>query len=274
MKFYRSIYLFLLVAAAMLSACSDEPGNAVSKRDTDTNPKKEQPKKSQKKEAVKKKAKETPRKYPVINNDNVRSFLLQYGKNNTENKVRIKTKYGNIDVRLYRDTPLHRANFIYLTKQDFFNNTQFYRVTENFVVQGGDSDDFDFQDVKKDIGTYRIPNEIKPNRIHKFGAVAMAREYENNKEKKSSSFEFYIIIGEKHKISKLNAIEKEYQMEFTDREKEVYSTIGGTPHLDGQHTVFGEVISGMEVAEELSNLQTDSRDWPYETIMMEVEILE
>ena len=274
MKFYRSIYLFLLVAAAMLSACSDEPGNSVSKRDTDTNLKKEQPKKSQKKEAVKKKAKETPRKYPVINNDNVRSFLLQYGKNNTENKVRIKTKYGNIDVRLYRDTPLHRANFIYLTKQDFFNNTQFYRVTENFVVQGGDSDDFDFQDVKKDIGTYRIPNEIKPNRIHKFGAVAMAREYENNKEKKSSSFEFYIIIGEKHKISKLNAIEKEYQMEFTDREKEVYSTIGGTPHLDGQHTVFGEVISGMEVAEELSNLQTDSRDWPYETIMMEVEILE
>lgn len=276
MKFYRSIFLFILVAAWMLSACSDEPGNAAAEHETETKLNKELPKKTKKNEAVKKKpiAEESARKYPVINNNNVKSFLLQYGKKNTENKVRVKTKYGNIDIRLYRDTPLHRANFIYLTKQDFFNSTQFYRVTENFVIQGGDSDDFDFQDVKKEIGTYRIPNEIKPNRIHKFGAVAMAREYENNEEKKSSSFEFYIIIGEKHKISKLNAIEKEYQMEFTDREKEIYSTIGGTPHLDGEHTVFGEVLAGMEVAEELSNLQTDSRDWPFETIMMEVEILE
>lgn len=269
----RSLYVFVFLCVAALTSCSEQ---TTEKKESEK-PKTESKKTTKKveKEALKQKEpKKKERKYPKINNENVVSFLTSYGKKHPENKVRIKTKYGNIDIQLYRDTPLHRANFIYLTKQKFFHNTQFYRVTENFVVQGGDSDDFDFQDVKKAIGTYRIPNEITPQHIHKFGAVAMAREYENNEEKKSSSFEFYIVIGEKHKVSKLNAIEREYKMSFTDEEKEIYSTIGGTPHLDGEHTVFGEVIAGMDVAREISNLQTDSRDWPFETVRLEIELLD
>ena len=267
------IAFFLSIALLLSAGCSEKSKKENKSRTTSQQEDKKVV--SAKKETLeKKKPQKKKRKYPRINNENVSTFLTQYGKKHNENKVRIKTKYGNIDIRLYRDTPLHRANFIYLTKQKFFQNTQFYRVTENFVIQGGDSDDFEFQDVKKEIGTYRIPNEIKSNHIHRYGAVAMAREYENNEEKKSSSFEFYIVIGEKHKVSKLNAIEREYQMSFTDEQKEIYSTIGGTPHLDGQHTVFGEVIDGMDVAREISNLQADSRDWPYETIRLEVEIID
>lgn len=272
----RILFFFCLVSLSVGTvSCSESNSSKSIETDqpTEKEAKKEKKISTQKAAKTPKKV-EKKRKYPKINNENVSSFLSQYGKENTENKVRIKTKYGNIDILLYKDTPLHRANFIYLTKQDFFKNTQFYRVTENFVIQGGDSDDFAFQDVKKEIGTYRIPNEIVPQHIHEFGAVAMAREYKNNEEKKSSSFEFYIVIGEKHKKSKLTAIEREYQMTFTERQMEVYSTVGGTPHLDGQHTVFGKVISGMDVARKLSNLETDSRDWPYETIQLNVELIQ
>jgi len=102
----------------------------------------------------------------------------------------------------------------------------------------------------------------------------MAREYENNVEKKSSCFEFYIVIGEKFTPKKLRAIAAEYNMNFNDEQIELYSTVGGTPHLDGQHTVFGEVIAGMDVAREISNLQTDSRDWPLKDVHMKIRILE
>lgn len=274
----KNIFFFFL-CALLLSVGTVSCSESNSSKSIETDHSAEKTAKKEQKILTKKAAKtpkkvEKKRKYPKINNENVSSFLSQYGKENPENKVRIKTKYGNIDILLYEDTPLHRANFIYLTKQNFFKNTQFYRVSENFVVQGGDSDDFAFQDVKKDIGTYRIPNEIQPHHLHEFGAVAMAREYKNNEEKKSSSFEFYIVIGEKHKKTKLTAIAREYQMTFTDHQMEVYSTVGGTPHLDGQHTVFGKVISGMDVAREISNLETDSRDWPFETIQLNVELIQ
>ncbi|MDX1542705.1 MAG: peptidylprolyl isomerase, partial [Christiangramia sp.] len=151
--------------------------------------------------------------------------LTEYGKKNPETRVRIKTKFGNIDVQLYRDTPLHRANFIMLVKNDYFNDTFFHRVAPGFVIQGGNADNQTTASNRGDVGNYLIPSEFDAGHKHTYGAFSAAKYAEQNVSKASSPFEFFIVMDK-----------------------------GGTPHLNNDHTVFGRVISGMDVAEKISQV--------------------
>ena len=171
--------------------------------------------------------------------------LTKYGKENPETRVRIKTKYGNIDVELYRDTPLHRANFIMLVKNEYFNDTFFHRVAPGFVIQGGNADNQSTASMRGDVGDYLIPSEFDAGHKHGYGAFSAAKYAEQNVSKASSPFEFFIVMDK-----------------------------GGTPHLNNDHTVFGRVIRGMEVAEKIAQVETGNSEWPINNVEMDIEILQ
>ena len=201
-------------------------------------------------------------------NKNIKEFLLKYGKENKETIAVISTNFGNIKLKLYKDTPLHRANFIRLVKTRFYDNTLFYRIVENFVIQGGDSDDDDRKVKKRVAGYYTIPAEIMKNHFHKKGAIAMTRDYKKNPKKRSAAFDFYIVKGEKYNFFQLDAFENEYKIKIDDKKRKIYETIGGAPHLDGEHTVFGEVVSGMDVVDKIASVKTDRSDWPIDDVVI------
>ena len=194
---------------------------------------------------MKKQEKKLKNPWDSLNSKNTEAFLTKYGNQNSETKVIIKTKYGDIRIKLYEDVPIHRANFIFLTKIKYFNSTVIYRVAKNFVIQGGNSDNFYTQIQIKKYGNYLMKPEFNSNRKHKYGTLAAAREWENNPEKLSSPFEFYIVQKK-----------------------------SGAHHLDGEHTVFGEVISGFETMEKISKVKVGIDEWPIEDIKMTIEILD
>ena len=209
-----------------------------------------------------------------LTKENAVDFLKKYGKKTDADKVKISTKYGDIKIKLFRNTPVHRANFLYLTDFGYFDMTEFYRVSPGFVCQAGNSDDYETQQRRADIGKYVLPAEFRDNRINKYGAVAMARQYKDNPDKHSSCYEFFINVGRPHKKKEIEEYEKKYGFNYTDDQVETYLTIGGNPHLDTDHTVFGEVIEGMDAVEEINEVKVDRREWPLESIPIEVEIIE
>jgi len=230
----KRISIFYLLIFLLLSACdSPEKKTAVAESST---------KESGKSALVKKK--KTPKKPESINDKNVVEFLTEYGKNNPETLVLLKTRLGNIKIRLYKDTPLHRANFIFLTKEGYFDTTCFYRVVPGFIIQGGNSENITTMRYRNKYHNYFIPAEFVKERKHKYGAVAMARDWENNPTKKSTAFEFYIV---------------------QDR--------NGAHHLDGEHTVFGEVISGFSVIDKIANLKAGGDEWPLDDVFIKMEVV-
>jgi peptidyl-prolyl cis-trans isomerase B (cyclophilin B) len=189
--------------------------------------------------------------------------------NRNKDKVVITTEYGKIVLALYENTPKHRDNMFKLTKQKFFDSTLFHRVIPNFVVQGGDPDS------KKatagaalgegDVG-YRVPAEINIIDFHQRGAVGMARD--NNPEKASSGCQFYIVVGRKYTDEELNQISERTGRKFTPQQRNVYKTKGGTPHLDGNYTVFGIVEEGMEIVDKIAAEPRNAADRPDKDIKM------
>lgn len=162
--------------------------------------------------------------------------------------IEIKTKFGTIVVKLYDETPLHRDNFIKLAKEGFYNGTQFHRIIRNFMIQGGDP--YSKPGETGRIGTggpgYTIPAEINPKFNHKKGALAAARLGDQmNPRRNSSGSQFYIVNAD-----------------------------NGAHFLDGQYTVFGEVIEGLDVVDKISAVQTTASDFPVEDVSMEVNVLE
>lgn len=198
----------------------------------------------------------------LITNRNVKEKLSAFGDTNKENKIVMYTKYGNLKFTLYNSTPLHRANFVMLSKRKFYDKTMFYRIIDNFMIQGGNSDSPEINYKLNEIGAYRIPNEISSSRFHRKGALAMAVSPEEQSfEKKSSSINFYIIEGRKMNSSYFELKEKEGK-KFSEKQKQIYSTKGGAPHLDGKYSVFGELTSGFSVLSKISRIKTDKYDWP------------
>lgn len=190
--------------------------------------------------------KKEKREGPLLVQEELIPFYTEYAKKNRENKVRIKTRFGNIDVELFYDTPLHRANFLYLVKQDYFDDTFFHRVSEGFVIQGGNSDNPETNEKRHHIGDFLIPSEFEAGHRHVRGALAAAKYSEQNVSKASSPFEFYIVQDPK-----------------------------GAHHLDNEHTVFGRVISGMDVVDEINKVKTDQSEWPLTNIhILDAEIIE
>ena len=180
-----------------------------------------------------------------LSEKNIMEFLQEYDKHNKENKVRIITDYGNIDIELFYNTKFHRSNFIFLTKQNYFDNTQFYRVINNFVIQGGNSDSRKITNKRKKIGRYLLPNDLNKGYTHKRGMISMPSSLVNNPYKMASPFEFFIVQSKE-----------------------------GAHHLDGNYTVFGKVIAGMETVDKIAATPTDNLDWPIDNIYIrKVEII-
>lgn len=184
------------------------------------------------------------REFPLLTEKNAMEFFLQYEKEHKENKVRIVTDFGNIDILLFNETKFHRANFIYLTKQGYFTNTQFYRVIENYIVQAGSTDDRKVMRKRKAIGKYLLPTDTKRGFKHDRGVISMPSSEINNPHKLASPYEFFITL------------------------RDVYQ-------LDGDYTIFGKVIRGLDVCDKIAKVETDDGDWPLQNVYIKrVEILD
>ncbi|MCT4582862.1 MAG: peptidylprolyl isomerase [Flavobacteriales bacterium] len=215
----------------------------------------------------------------LITEENVTERLTKFGQENPETKIKIKTKYGSIKLRLYEDTPLHRANFIMLIKKGYFDSTLFYRVIENFMIQGGNSDSDNIGERMRNIGLYHVPEEIRPHHIHKRGAIAMAVQDQSDRaeelrHKNSSAYNFYIIQKGPLSNAYMEKLEKRYKMTIPAKNRAIYRKYGGNPHLDNQYTVFGEVYSGFNTLDKISKVLVDHYDRPKKDIFLTIEIIE
>lgn len=194
------------------------------------------------------------------------SLMAQTG---NETLVVIKTQFGDMTAMLYNDTPKHRDNFVKLIKEGWYEGSEFHRVIKGFMIQGGGN-----ADGRQDPG-YTIEAEIRPNHIHKRGALAAARMPDNvNPEMRSSGCQFYVVQGGVLNEQILAQYEQRLGTKFNEEQKKAYTTIGGSPHLDGAYTVFGEVISGFEVIDKIAAVVTGQRDKPVEKVTMSIDILE
>ena len=166
----------------------------------------------------------------TLTTDNVIPFLNQYEKENKERFVRIITDYGNIDIELFNETPYHRANFIFLTKQKYFDGTVFHRVVKNFVIQGGNSETWEISRRRATIGSYLLPPDTKKGFKHHRGIVSMPSSDIDNPHQFASPYEFFIVVQKP-----------------------------GAYHLDGNYTAFGKVIAGMDVVDKINQVPTEGR---------------
>ncbi len=192
--------------------------------------------------------------------------------------VKIETSYGDMVVKLYNETPLHRDNFIKLVKEGTYDGLIFHRVINQFMIQGGDPKSRDAKPGQMlgdgELG-YTIPAEFVPGLIHKKGALAAARQGDQvNPQKASSSCQFYIVQGTTWDANRLKMVEQRMGKSYTAEEAEVYATVGGTPFLDGDYTVFGEVVEGMEVIDKIAAVPCGPMDRPIEDVKMKMSIIE
>ena len=181
----------------------------------------------------------------ILNDKNAIPFFFEYSKKNKENKVRIQTKYGEIDILLFDETPYHRSNFIYLTKKKYFDGTYFHRIVKDFIIQGGNSDSYEISKRRKNIGRYLLPPDTKKGLRHDRGVVSMPSSDIENPYKLASPYEFFIVQSK-----------------------------NGAYHLDKDYTPFGKVIRGINVVDKINSLETDKREWPFENIKINVSIID
>lgn len=233
-------FAYLAIGCVIFASCEDKKKTTETIVETKT-------KKEVEVEDETKVEKDKKNDYPKITNENVVEFLTEYGKTNPETKVLITSRYGDIVIELYKDTPLHRANFIYLVKQKYFDETFFHRVVPNFIIQGGNSDLVSTPRKRAALGNeYLLPPEIIPSRIHQYGTVSGAKEYRENPDHRTAPYEFFIFHGPK----------------------------SSTSHLNGKYTIFGNVIKGMDVVEKISNVKAGDGDWPLENIYISAKVVE
>lgn len=194
-------------------------------------------------------------------------------KNKKDYLVTITTDAGAMRLVLFDETPLHKANFIKLAKEKFYDGLLFHRIIEAFMIQGGDPNSRNAKPKEAlgngDVG-YKIPAEIRPNLFHQKGALGAARD--NNPQRESSGCQFYIVEGRPMKGADLDRQLDRATRKPTEAQKQVYQTQGGTPHLDGGYTVFGQVIDGLAVVDSIAARPRDARDRPLNDIPMQVSV--
>jgi peptidyl-prolyl cis-trans isomerase B (cyclophilin B) len=184
--------------------------------------------------------------------------------------VKMTTTQGEILLLLYDDTPLHRDNFIKLANEGVFDSTLFHRVIKNFMIQGGDPDSKHAKPGQMlgegDLG-YTVPAEFRRNHINKRGALCAARQGDDvNPKKESSASQFYIVQGHKWNDASMDKMEQRFGKKYSAEHRKIYAEEGGAPHLDGDYTVFGEVLEGMDVVDRISAVSTDPMDRPLQDV--------
>ncbi|GGZ83337.1 peptidylprolyl isomerase [Algibacter mikhailovii] len=184
------------------------------------------------------------REFPKLNSKSAMDFFLEYDKHHKENTVRLTTDFGDIDIFLFNETRFHRSNFIWLTKQKYFDGTQFYRVIDNFMVQAGNSDDRITARKRAHIGKYLLPADTKRGFKHDRGVVSMPSSEIDNPHKLASPYEFFIVQQK-----------------------------GGAHFLDGDYTIFGRVIKGMDVVDKIAAVDTDDGDWPMKNVFIRKAVI-
>ncbi|MEM7512481.1 MAG: peptidylprolyl isomerase [Bacteroidota bacterium] len=205
-------------------------------------------------------------------------------KNKKDQLVKISSSMGDITIRLFDETPIHKENFLKLVNDGTYSGTLFHRVIKDFMIQGGDPNSKD-PDQKGSWGRgglgYTLEAEILPGYIHTKGMLAAARQGDAvNPERRSSSCQFYIVQGKTFTERELQMAEARISatinedIKYTEEEIKAYMEIGGAPWLDQQYTIFGEVIEGMEVVDAIGRTKTDPRDIPLEAINIEMEVIE
>lgn len=189
--------------------------------------------------------------------------------------VKITTNKGECIVKLYNETPLHRDNFLKLAKQKYFNGTLFHRVIKDFMIQGGDPDS---KNATPDavLGNggpeYTIPAEFRDSLFHKKGVLAAARD--DHPEKASGGSQFYLVQGKVFTDQQLDLLEtNRLKHKIPAYQREVYKTIGGTPHLDRSYTVYGEIVKGLEMVDAIAALETGSANRPKQDVAMTITVL-
>ncbi len=190
-------------------------------------------------------------------------------------KVKITTDSGIIVVKLYDSTPLHRDNFVKLVKEHFYDSLLFHRVISGFMIQGGDPNS-KHSEPGVMLGNgggdmARIPAEFKPYLFHKKGTLCAARD--GNPERASSACQFYIVQGKKSTDQELDGMDTQRQVKYTTEQRLAYKAIGGTPFLDMNYTVFGEVIKGLDVVDKIASVQKGNADRPLGDVRMKMEII-
>lgn len=195
----------------------------------------------------------------------------------SEQLIKIETIHGTMIAKLYNETPAHRDNMIKLINEDFYEGQLFHRIIKDFMIQGGDPHSVDAARGQR-LGTggpgYTVPAEFNDRLFHKKGALSAARMGDRvNPEKASSGSQFYVVQGQVFTPDMLKSLEKNQASAFSPEAIEAYTTIGGTPHLDGGYTVFGEVIEGLEVIDRIVAVETDSNDRPMEDVVYHISLV-
>ncbi|MFK8281791.1 peptidylprolyl isomerase [Capnocytophaga cynodegmi] len=232
-KYFLPLFLFFLTTGCgETHSKSEKKENAIQSAGT------------QKKISEKEEKNEKP--IETLNTQSVIPFLFDYEKENKERYVRIITDYGNIDIELFNETPYHRANFIFLTKQNYFDGSVFHRIVKDFIIQGGNSDGWDIRKKRQKIGYYLLPPDTKKGFKHHRGIVSMPSSDIDNPHQFASPYEFFIVVQSP-----------------------------GAYHLDGNYTAFGKVIAGMEVVDKINQVETDEKsEWPKRDVKMKVVLLD
>jgi cyclophilin family peptidyl-prolyl cis-trans isomerase len=187
--------------------------------------------------------------------------------------VRFETSKGNITVMLYDATPRHREMFLKSIRRGVYTNAEFNRVIKGFVSQGGDLDDTILNREKRhpELEAKRLPAEIIPTLYHKNGALGAGRD--DNPQKASYSTQIYFVTGKPQTDAQLDAVELKKKINMPVSRRELYKTLGGTPHLDGDYTVFGEITEGMEVADAINRVATNKDDVPLTPVKFTVKVI-
>ena len=207
----------------------------------------------------------------------IKKYAKAVGKKTDSYHVLIMTTEGNMVVKLYNQTPLHRDNFSEKVRIGFYDSLLFHRVINNFMIQGGDPDSKKAQAGQR-LGSGSAPGPMVPAEFktdqgiyHKRGALAAARD--GNPQKASSNCQFYIVQRKPWRTGELDSTTVQRRLSISPEQKQLYTTLGGTPHLDGGYTVFGELVTGMEILDKIASTKTDRTDRPASDIRMRMFLL-
>ncbi len=199
------------------------------------------------------------------------ALLLNVSAQQKNHFVKIETAQGYCVVKLYNETPIHRDNFLKLVKAHYFDATTFNRILKGFVIQGGDQDSLYAPSKTLKPEQKWIQTEFNPSLIHKRGVLAMGRD--DNKEKASFTTQIYFVDGRAYTDEELNNIEKKYGTHYTADQRETYRTIGGTPFLDQNYTVFGEIVKGIDFIDKVTAVTVNKDGNPDKEVWMKITLL-